>query len=251
MRLVLSRSGAEDFDQLIPLAYRSFDGDPMLPVFFGPDTPENQANLKKQWTKGTKEISDFWLKVVDEDAEEIDVEVIDAGDDATGIAKGDAKNFGKRKQKKIVGAGDWRVYPTHVWKEDDEKKPLEEEYCHLETHQQRVDADKIITEYMTGRKTETAEAHVFCYMLFVEPDYQGKGVGTMLMQWGHDVADAMMLPCWLESSAKGLKLYQKIGYKETSRKPWETESFGKCECIRMRRPEQATRMEGKELKRMA
>ena len=77
------------------------------------------------------------------------------------------------------------------------------------------------------------------------------GVGTMFMQWGNDVADTMMLPCWLESSAKGLRLYQKMGYQDFSRKPWNTESFGKCTCIRMRRPEKVVRMEGKEMKKVA
>ena len=250
MRLVLSRASLpEDLDQLVPLAYRSFNGDPMLPVFFGPEDPANHARLKKEWIKGTKEVTDFWLKIVDEDAEEVEVEPIDVGEDGGEETNGTP---GKRKEQKIVGACDWRIYPTHVpAKDDEEEKPLEEEYCHLPTHQQRLDSKRIITEYMAGRKQETAEAHVFCYMLFVEPEYQGMGVGTMFMQWGNDIADTMMLPCWLESSAKGLKLYQKMGYKEFSRKPWETESFEKCTCIRMRRPEKVVRMEGREMQKVA
>lgn len=234
---------------MVPLCYRSFNNDPMLPVFFGPDKPENRAKLKKECIKGTKEVSDFWLKVVDEDAEEVDVEGIDVGEIEGTEANG---MTGKRKAKKIVGACDWRIYPSYVpAKDDEEKKPIEEEYRHLPTHQQRIDSKQIVEEYMAARRRETAEPHVFCYMLFVEPEYQGKGIGTMIMQWGHEVADTMMLPCWLESSAKGLRLYQKMGYKEFSRKPWETESFGKCTCIRMRRPEKVMRMEGTELKRVA
>ena len=249
MRLVLSRANLpEDLDQLVPLAYRSFDGDPMLPVFFGPDTPANRSRLKKEWIKGTKEVADFWLKIVDEDADEVDIEPINVeeedGKETNGLS-------GKRKEKKIVGGCNWRIYPTHVpAKDDEEEKPLEEEYCHLSTNQQRLDAKKIITEFMGSRKQETAEAHVFCYMLFVEPEYQGRGVGTMVMQWGNDVADTMMLPCWLESSAKGVRLYQKMGYREFSRKLWDTDNFGKCTCIRMRRPEKVVRMEGKEMKKV-
>ena len=182
------------------------------------------------------------MTIVDEDADEIEVEPIHVGEHAANEANG---KLGRRKVKKIVGACDWRIYPTHVpAKDDEEEKPLEEECCHLPTHQQRLDSKQIITEYMEGRKKETAEPHVFCYMLFVEPEYQGMGVGTMFMQWGNDVADTMMFPCWLESSAKRLRLYQKMGYQEFSRKPWNTESFGKCMCIRMGRPEKVIRIEG-------
>ena len=88
-------------------------------------------------------------------------------------------------------------------------------------------------------------------MLFVDPEYQGMGVGSMFMKWGNDIADTMMLPCWLESSAKGIRLYQKMGYREFSRKPWVTESFEKCTCIRMRRSEKVVKMEGREMKRVA
>jgi GNAT superfamily N-acetyltransferase len=224
MRLVLTRGGPSDFDQMVPLTFRAFEGDPLLPVFFGHESPTTHQHVKDGWAKGLKETSDIWTTVVDLDAEEVAVGEIPVRWEKV-----------TTKQKRIVGACNWRVYPTYIPPKEEEKRGIDEEYAYLPTHQERVDAARLVPEYMANRREECNEPHVLCYMLFVDPDYQGKGVGKMLMRWGMEVADSLMLPVWLESSQKGLALYKGIGFEETSRKVWETESFGRCSCLRMKR----------------
>ena len=231
MRLVLSRAECSDFDQMVPLAFRSFEDDPMLPVFFGHESPESLAHVKESWIKGTKESSDIWMKVVDLDGGDIEVDWIHASH----MTSGGEGEVARVEQERIVGACNWRVYPTYVAPKDEQKKPIDEEYAYLPTHQERLDASHILTEYMADRHAEVAEPHVLCYLLFVDPEYHGKGVGKTLMRWGNEVAASLMLPVWLESSKKGEGLYRTLGFEETSRKAWETKSFGRCNCLRMRR----------------
>lgn len=243
MRLRLSRASPSDFDQLVPLAWHAFEGDAMRTIFFGHETPKNYARLKQQWIKDTQKTSDLWLKIEDLDAEEVEIQVID--DD------GETKET--RKDRRIVAAANWQIYASWVppTKETDEngKLPLKE-FDHLPLEREAKDSQTIVSEYMELRHKETAEPHLLLYLLFVDPEYHGKGMGTMVMKWGNDLADSMMLPCWLESSPKGKRLYLKTGYEHTSTKTWETASFGKCECVRMRRAPRVEAMEGKDLKRL-
>ena len=51
-------------------------------------------------------------------------------------------------------------------------------------------------------------------MLHTDPDFQGRGAGGMLVDWGTRKADELGLPAYLESSAKGHRFYQKYGFKD-------------------------------------
>lgn len=51
-------------------------------------------------------------------------------------------------------------------------------------------------------------------ILVTSPAYQGRGVGSLLCKDGLGVASREGLPAWLEASAKGRKLYQKLGFED-------------------------------------
>jgi GNAT superfamily N-acetyltransferase len=241
MRLVLSRASPADFDQLVPLSFRSFEGDPLLPVFQGHESPSSYAHLNNKWTKGTRNRTDIWLKVEDVDAE-ADIDVRDE--------QGNIK--GKQRRIRIVGASNWKIYATYVPPKDGHALgPSLEDLSYLPAEQERRDAQRILMDIAAARRRDGQEPHLLCYLVFVDPEYQRQGVGTMLMQWGNDVADAMMLSCWLEASAKGKGLYRKLGYEEASRMEWETESFGTADVVRMKRERRVEEMEGRGLKRTA
>ena len=72
----------------------------------------------------------------------------------------------------------------------------------------------------------------------------------MMMEWGNDVADALMLPCWIEASPEGELLYVQMGYIGKERVNIQTKSF-LSEYMHMRRPAMVDRvkLEGRTLVR--
>lgn len=53
-----------------------------------------------------------------------------------------------------------------------------------------------------------------CHTVAVHPDYQGKGVGKQLVQWGLDVSERLKVPVYLESTHEGLPLYERTGFRK-------------------------------------
>lgn len=45
------------------------------------------------------------------------------------------------------------------------------------------------------------------------PEYQRKGIGRLLVQWGIDVAEQLGLPIYLESTQGGIRLFEATGFK--------------------------------------
>lgn len=56
--------------------------------------------------------------------------------------------------------------------------------------------------------------HWYLWIIAVDPVKQGKGVGTILMRKGLEIADAQHLPCYLETyDEKNVLFYQKHGFE--------------------------------------
>ncbi|KAF1947123.1 acyl-CoA N-acyltransferase [Clathrospora elynae] len=56
--------------------------------------------------------------------------------------------------------------------------------------------------------------HIYLHMLITDPDFQGRGAGGILLNWGTKKADELGLPMYLESSKMGHRFYQKRGFKD-------------------------------------
>jgi GNAT superfamily N-acetyltransferase len=277
MHLVLSRVQPEDFDALIPLQFQAFDDVDLNNVFFGPTGPAGYAYAKRTVMHAyMHDAADVWMKVTDED---VDVEV-PVLDDETGEPTGE-----KRKQKRIVAGSNWKVWPT-LNREEHEKRngglPSKDqsegstnfvvsnpettvsETAHdfsyvtwFEEPSEKRDAARILADFLGRRRVKTAEAHLLCFLMFVDPEYQRKGAGSMCMRWGTELADLLMLPCWIEASQKGEGLYRKFGYEGAGEDEYgrgrariylKTENF-LSEYMHMRRPTKVERLVGMELKR--
>lgn len=278
MRLVLSRVQESDFDGLIPLHFRVFGDDDMNQVFFGTPGPKAQAYALRTILHAYKhDPADVWMKVTDED---VDVEV-DVLNRETGLPTGE-----KTKMKRIIAGSNWKVWPTLNLEEHEarngggKKKEAstnldatnpetnvsataksEEDYSHvtwLEKPEEKRDAARILADYVGRRRVKTAEAHVLCFLMFVDREYQRKGAGKMCMKWGTDLADQLMLPAWIEATVAGTGLYQQFGYEATGEDEFgkgkgkvylQTESF-LSEYLHMRRPVKVQRLVGVDLKRV-
>ena len=63
-------------------------------------------------------------------------------------------------------------------------------------------------------------------MLHTDPEFQGHGAGSALMEWGKLKADELGVPIYLESSDKGHRFYQKHGFKDVEVLDIDLSSFG-------------------------
>ena len=63
-------------------------------------------------------------------------------------------------------------------------------------------------------------------LLEVHPDYQRKGAGKMLVEWGVDAADRLGLPCWLQATPQGHGLYRKYGFVDVGKMDIDMSKYG-------------------------
>lgn len=51
------------------------------------------------------------------------------------------------------------------------------------------------------------------HIAFILPEYRGRGIGHMFMNWGLQKADSLGLEAWLDASDYGRPLYEKHGFQ--------------------------------------
>ena len=51
-------------------------------------------------------------------------------------------------------------------------------------------------------------------LLAVHQQYQRRGAGTLLVQWGLRKSESLRLPAYLEASPAGHQLYSKLGFQQ-------------------------------------
>ncbi|KAF7503835.1 hypothetical protein GJ744_003225 [Endocarpon pusillum] len=68
--------------------------------------------------------------------------------------------------------------------------------------------------------------HCFLSTLCTDPQHQRRGAGTMLIQWGCDIAQKHGVPSFLEATPAGLSVYQRCGFEEVDRFVFNLEKYG-------------------------
>lgn len=71
-----------------------------------------------------------------------------------------------------------------------------------------------------GRKRHAimgGKPYVFLAVLGTHPEYQGRGAGALCMKWGTEAADRLGVPCYLESTKAGERLYRKWGFEQVDK----------------------------------
>ncbi|KAF1812370.1 hypothetical protein P152DRAFT_33596 [Eremomyces bilateralis CBS 781.70] len=89
--------------------------------------------------------------------------------------------------------------------------------------------------WLTGKERERAEAildplwavkekllggnrHMYCHVIGVTPEHQGRRGGVLLTEWGMELAERSGVPLYFESSPSTLAFYQKLGFETLSEK---------------------------------
>lgn len=74
---------------------------------------------------------------------------------------------------------------------------------------------------MKGRK------HWYLEFIATRQEWQGKGVGGMLMRWGLERSDGDGAETYLEASPEGLPVYRRFGFEEVERLVVDLKGKGK------------------------
>ncbi|EED22083.1 conserved hypothetical protein [Talaromyces stipitatus ATCC 10500] len=56
--------------------------------------------------------------------------------------------------------------------------------------------------------------HLYLALLMTDPNFQRRGIGTAMLEWGHKHADEAGIPAFLIASPVGHPLYQHVGWKD-------------------------------------
>jgi GNAT superfamily N-acetyltransferase len=246
MRLTLSRVECSDFDAIVPVLFKAFDPIELSAAFFGKASPTNLAIRKQKILESFhNDPADVWLKVTDED-EEVEVDIINEHFTQGGKGQVSGESIqGRKTMKRIVCASNWKVYPTFVEPKLDKEtveapsavtkgegnietthtKPPGFDLIWLSTPTEREDAHIILEDFLARRRRVCREGHILLDILFVDPAYQRKGAGAMMVEWGSMLADQLMLPAWVEASPHGRGLYKKYGFEDVEDVRVVTKSF--------------------------
>ncbi|KAJ8118439.1 hypothetical protein OPT61_g591 [Boeremia exigua] len=113
---------------------------------------------------------------------------------------------------KIAGMALWDVYVT----------PSEWERGEIEWLQgkERERAEALIGPLWGAReKMWNKERYLYCHLVAVHPNYQRKGVGELLVEYGKKIALQANLPIYVESSRDAIRLYEKSGFRWLKERP--------------------------------
>ncbi|KAH8781898.1 acyl-CoA N-acyltransferase [Hyaloscypha finlandica] len=70
----------------------------------------------------------------------------------------------------------------------------------------------IMEEFMGRRRERNQGPAALLDICYVHPDWQGRGAGKLLVQWGTEKADELGLRTFVEASYFGRPLYEKFGF---------------------------------------
>lgn len=111
----------------------------------------------------------------------------------------------------IIGAAKWNIYNGKI---------PDSEVPHDTTNYWKTESDQAIASFKGAEFVKSRNAHIAqtnghllsLDILAIDPAYQRKGAGGMLVKWGTDEADRQGVDTTVESSVFGKGLYEKNGF---------------------------------------
>lgn len=196
---VLKRASPLDFPEIVKIQYDSFTSPFEREVLMGCVSPSDLSKLSDSYAQAAaSDPTGIWIKAI------------------------------KTSTGEIVAASHWKLYL------DGERGVSQDEED--EEHDERPKAEerrKIFASMGEARRKNMGgeaflrESQILCFVLevdltrskdlhilFTHPEYQRKGLGSMMMDWGCRLANLLELPSWIEASADGTALHKKFGFVE-------------------------------------
>lgn len=186
MGFVVLPALATDISDVYNAYFQAFKTNPITTALFPHASAEDMTNPESEFRKGHTAHTQTWWQ---EGAKtQYTLKCVDS---STG---------------KIAGMALWDVYLTPSdWKKG--------EIGWLQGEEKERAESLIMPLWETRAKLWDNERYVYCHVVAVAPEYQKKGVGKLLVDFGIEVARQARLPIYCESSQEGLRLYEQKGFK--------------------------------------
>ncbi|EED21250.1 conserved hypothetical protein [Talaromyces stipitatus ATCC 10500] len=141
---------------------------------------------------------------------------------------------------RIVGEARWMIF----YEDEVLTKSIEEEVqdrLSLGVPQMQVQATAVFARLLNTARREVLAVpssetgsdapvklrkRVYLIALAVHPDYQRKGIGRRLVQWGLDEADRLGRISYLEATMEGIRLYEQSGFEKVKDISMDLTPFG-------------------------
>jgi GNAT superfamily N-acetyltransferase len=121
----------------------------------------------------------------------------------------------KKEEKKVVGIAIWVLQPVARTQEQYDKEAAEKEPT---THSPSANGalldamDAAMT--VSKKKWLGLEPYLYLRILAIDPAYQRRGVGSLLLDGGMEIADRCGIQSYLEATKVGRPLYARYGYED-------------------------------------
>lgn len=172
-----------DIPRIIQIQFSAFTGDPYQEALFPPSDDDRQLAVDRTVKSWNADPTARWMVVLNSNNTEGD----------------------------LLGFALWNIH-KHFRPESEWKKEPEVDWC--EGRQKEIACNFLAMNARLRQKMWEGRPHVLLNLLCIHQDFQRKGAGTALMQWGMDVASNLRLAIHIEASAAGYELYRKLGFKQ-------------------------------------
>ncbi|KAM3413876.1 hypothetical protein BST61_g10550 [Cercospora zeina] len=194
-QFVLARATANDMAEIVQVQYEAFTAKHVRELFMGCTSAEDLLRLAKKYAQDmASDPNDIWVKVTD-------------------LATGS-----------VVAASNWRLYlgPSSV-----QPRGMDKAMPWVDG-QLAAQAEDILQPMNRARIANNKEPFIHLHILFTSPTHLRRGIGSMMMRWGCELADLLFIPAWIEASAEGNLLYQKFGFYNQQKLMHKGEDMGTC-----------------------
>jgi GNAT superfamily N-acetyltransferase len=182
-------AGEPDIPRLMEIQFQAFAQEPADRLFNGTDAPENRVKAGERLLNQMR---------VDPSLHTIKVVYTDAA----------------TQTETVVGFCMWHIYAQPRTKEE-WMKEHEMMTCNwLPDDGQREKVRIVVLPLFAGRRRMEGNPYALLMYMCVDPAWQRKGAGTMLMRWGMERCDELGIPGYLEASPFGYPLYRSCGFED-------------------------------------
>jgi GNAT superfamily N-acetyltransferase len=189
-----------DIPRLMEIQFLAFAQEPADQLFNGPDTaPSRQKAGARLQNQMRIDPSLHTIKVVHTETEASPAAPTTTGPEATTTT---------------VGFCMWHIY-AHPRPEVEWMKEHEMMTCNwLPSASERDRVRASILPLFAGRRRMQGRPYALLMYMCVDPAWQRRGVGRMLMRWGTDRCDELGILAYLEASPFGCPLYRTCGFED-------------------------------------